>query len=221
MSHALRQSMPDLLNALHEKFGGNLRALSSDIVKVLDSTDTDLRALAGLADVLGADLSGSDLHRKGGASLLREAFSDLSQAMYLQCVGLVVPGRMSTRRAFELGIASLYVWDLPHTYWGWMKCDTDFSFSEMTAHLFSESYIELLRSQQGDSASAPLSPKECQKIYRHLSNTVHGKHSGLPMLSPTRFNAEKTKTIQELNDIQTVSRVIIAAWKARLPTCGN
>ncbi|WP_156465772.1 hypothetical protein [Methylobacterium sp. Leaf106] len=210
--------MPGLLKALHEKFGRNLRSLNTEVVEVLDNIDTDLRLLARLAEFLEIDINSGDLHRQGGASLLREAFSDLSQAMYLQCIGLVVPGRMSTRRAFELGIASVYIWDLPHAYWGWIKCDADFSFSEMIAHLSSEPYMELLRSQQGASAAAPLSIKECQKLYRQLSNTVHGKHSDLPMLSPARFDAEKTKTIKELGDIQTVLKMITAAWSSRVPT---
>jgi hypothetical protein len=73
--------------------------------------------------------------------------------MYLLSVGLIVPARMLTRRAFELGLGAVYMWDLPHKYWGWAKHDHDLGFTEMIEHLTSQSYLTHLANVQGKSVA--------------------------------------------------------------------
>jgi hypothetical protein len=134
-NYAQRQTITRLLGSLHTKFGGNIESLEQDTIKLFDKIDLNSRVIDGIRVALLADHCGTDSQKKNCAEILDEVFTDFTLAMYLFALGLNVPARMSVRRAFELGVASVYMWDLPHEYWGWKKFDTDLSFSNMVTHL--------------------------------------------------------------------------------------
>lgn len=141
---AKREPVTALLTTLHSKFAANLVALEPEVIQLIEIIDLKSRAIDGASVELQRIHFTSDAHKLQCAFLIQEVFADLCQAMYLLAIGLVVPARMSTRRALELGVAVLYMWDLPHEYWAWAKHDEDLSFSKMVDHLGSPGYISLI-----------------------------------------------------------------------------
>ena len=113
-SHALRNTVKELLCALHSNFGRNVEALSPETTPLLNSVDLNSRVISEAGNELSANYCSNDAHKRICTEILDEVFSDFSLAMYLCTIGLIVPARMSVRRAFELGLASVYMWDLPH-----------------------------------------------------------------------------------------------------------
>src|SRR5262249_40551089 len=51
--------------------------------------------------------------------LFDEMFADSICSVYLAGAGLHTPARMLMRRVLELGVAVVYLWDLPHEFWAW------------------------------------------------------------------------------------------------------
>lgn len=215
-THAIRHSIIDLLKALHDKFGDNIGVLPSSASTMLDDIDLNSRIISEIRSLLGSNFCVSDAHKKICADILDEVFSDFSLAMYLCSIGLIVPARMSIRRAFELSLAVVYMWDLPHEYWGWRERDQDLSFSEMVSHLNSPGYLAYLAQQrQSASVNVICDQKKFQDIYRQLSNTVHGKINGLPNLSPQRFTSDKNGLEAQLKLMQDAQKIIITLLLGR------
>lgn len=188
-THAARQPVKALLSALHDKFGANLgQAIDASTTPLLDSIDLKSRIISVFkTELLKGNIG--DAHKTGCAEILDEVFSDFAIAMYLNSIGLLVPARMSTRRAFELGLSVVYMWDMPQEYWGWRKRDQDLSFSAMVTHLNSSGYLEFMAQLKGRSTNPCFCEQtNFQELYRILSNTVHGKIADLPALSPERFS---------------------------------
>ena len=89
----------------------------------LEAIEVNCRCIDGIRHQLVDHYSNGQDHKRRCAQLLDEIFSDFALALYLFSVSLVVPARMLVRRALELGVASIYMWDLPHEYWGWSERD--------------------------------------------------------------------------------------------------
>lgn len=216
-NHAPRQPVKNLLCALHENFGKNVSNIGEDAIPILDIIDLNSRTISEIRTVLKtADFCGSEGQKNICAELLDEVFTDFSIAMYLCTIGLVVPARMSIRRAFELGLASVYMWDLPHEYWGWRNKDQDLSFSAMVAHLNSVGYSAYLAHVQGQESALKICDQDkFQSLYRELSNTVHGKIAGLPPLSPERFSPEKNGLAKHLKLITDAQQAVTSLLYGR------
>jgi len=208
LPHAPRQNIKELLASLHANFGNNLQNPDPTIIPLFDDIDHNSRVIDGIRTELLAGYCGTDGQKKICAELLDEVFTDFTIAMYLLGVGLIVPARMSVRRALEVGVATVYMWDLPHEYWGWRQCDTDLSFSNMITHLNSIGYLAYLSSVVGGDSKI-CDPSHFQQFYRKLSNTVHGKLQGLPPLSPERFTAEKNGIADHLQITIDVQKALI------------
>lgn len=208
--HAPRQPVKELLSALHDSFGANLGgAIDVPNTPLLDSIDLNSRIISEFKTAL---LSGNrgDAHKAGCAEILDEVFSDFAIAMYLNSIGLIVPARMSARRAFELGLSAVYMWDMPHEYWGWRKRDQDLSFSAMVAHLNSSGYLEYMTQLKGLSANACFCDQtNFQALYRILSNTVHGKIADIPALAPERFSTITNGLAEHLELIIKTQNAVI------------
>lgn len=216
ISHAPRQPVKDFLCALHANFSQNIHAIGAEISPLLDTIDLNSRIISEIRSILSADYCDSEGQKKICEEILEEVFTDFSLAMYLCSIGLIVQARMSVRRAFELGLATVYMWDLPHEYWGWRYRDQDLSFSAMVAHLNSVGYLEYLSQLQGVGAISPIcNQAKFQNIYRELSNTVHGKISGLPPLSPERFAPDRNGIEKHLEQTADAQEVVIRLLFAR------
>jgi hypothetical protein len=215
-AHAKREPIVVLLTTLHSKFATNLNVLDRDVIALLEIIDLNSRAIDGVAGELQRIHSGDDKHKLQCARLIEEIFADLCQAMYLLAIGLVVPARMLARRAFELGLAIIYMWDLPHEYWGWVKHDQDLNFSKMVDHLCSPGYRTLISSIQNQTPPDwPCNSTAFQALYRTLINTVHGKSEGLPPLSPERYSPNVKNVGEHLKLLAEIQRNILNVWCAR------
>lgn len=216
VSHAPRQSVNELLCMLHAKFALNVQSIGEEASSLLDIIDLNSRIISEVRSILISDYCNSEEQERICKEILEEVFADFSLAMYLCAIGLIVPARMSARRAFELGLAAVYMWDLPHEYWGWRQRDQDLSFSAMLTHLNSISYLEYIAHlQNAKSVPSICNQKEFQDIYRELSNTVHGKISELPPLSPERFSPDRNGTERHLKQIADVQNAVINLLFAR------
>jgi hypothetical protein len=208
-THAPRQTLQELLKALHDKFGANLDSSFDDsTIPLLNTIDLNSRVISEFKILL--QQNSSEKHRLGCAEILDEVFSDFAISMYLHSVGLIVPARMSIRRAFELSLATVYMWDMPQEFWGWRKCDQDLSFSTMVTHLNSSGYNEYIAQMKGESKTVTFCDQvKFQKLYRILSNTVHGKSADLPALAPERFSTISNGILEHLELILKTQEEVI------------
>src|SRR4051794_5105457 len=114
--YAPRVPAKDLIQDFHLTFGHNIGILSPDALKTIENIDVKLRAIDECHSVILDKYAGSEVHKKQCSQLIPEIFSDFTISMYLFSAGLIVPGRLGLRRGLELGVAVIYMWDLPHEY---------------------------------------------------------------------------------------------------------
>jgi hypothetical protein len=214
-THAQRQPLKELLENLHQHFGENITSMNSEVLALMESIDVSSRVIDSIRNELRENYCNSDVHKLHCADLCGEIFANFSQAMYLFSSGLVLPARMLVRTALELGIAVVYMWDMPHEYWGWVKHDEDISFSKMIAHLSTERYATHLANLGGKGVC---DQNALKLYYASLSNTVHGKLSELPPLAPERFKVEGADIQKHLTLTINVQRALIDIWCGRFST---
>ncbi len=216
--HAPRIPVKDLIASLHANFGASLDSLPTVATAELEAIEVNCRCIDGIRHQLVDHYSNGQDHKRRCAQLLDEIFSDFALALYLFSVSLVVPARMLVRRALELGVASIYMWDLPHEYWGWIEQDSDLTFSKMVDHLNSKGYLAYVaheRRKSFDDDHNEICPSALQRFYRTLSQTVHGKAEGLPALSPARYSPLSNKLSEHLKLTVTVQNALITMWCSR------
>jgi hypothetical protein len=105
-----------------------------------------------------------------------EIFSDGISAIYLASNAMVKPANIVLRRIIELGVAAIYLWDMPHAAYSWNDYNLDLRFSEMLKHINSKGYIAYINSENKSNIEEDLiSAYRSQKIYGMLSDIIHGK----------------------------------------------
>ncbi|MGO6980824.1 hypothetical protein [Rhizobium leguminosarum] len=214
--HAQRQDLSHFLKSLHGTFGSNLSRLNGDFIGIIEAIDTENRAISDLGNVIRSSYSTPGPHCEHAAKLIDEVFSDVAQAMYLISCGLIVPGRMVTRRAFEIGLSIAFLWDQPHEYWSWAEHDADLSFTAMVNYLSSHGYQSHIKKLHSENAPA-FNISEAQSLYRTLSNTVHGKIDLLPPLSPERFDITTNGAEEHINALLRVTVLVRRTLDTRFP----
>lgn len=217
-SHAKRLPINHLLENLHTSFGTNIKDISPETLELIENIDINSRIIDAIRVELRAAYARDDSQKLGCTDILDEIFTDFSLAMYLFSVSLIVPARMLVRMALELGIASVYMWDIPHEYWGWVKHEDDLSFSKMIEHLSSDRYATHLANVHGKKAC---DQTQLKKFYSSLSNTVHGKLNDLPPLSPERYRFDKNNIQTHLKLTIEVQQALINIWSGRFPELGT
>ncbi len=152
------------------------------------------------------------------ARLPEEVFADVVSSLYLGSIGLVKPAHTTIRRALELGLALVYLWDMPHAFWGWKECDKDLAFSEMLEHLESRSYKSFLANEIGlHDDSILVNGKRLRDIYRITSNTAHGKISTHKVLMGDRFSHVPAEWLECLDLLDGVTSEVVRLWLNRYP----
>lgn len=150
-------------------------------------------------------------HQKELVPVFDEVFADLILSLYFTACGLDKPAQNVLRRAFELGIAIIYLWDLPQAFWSWNTHDADLNFREVIEFLTEDSYKTFLKSLDPSYTGCDLfGPKEANDIYRTLSNTIHGKMAThIPHL-PNRFSHSASAWHNHIKLAERVLDVLIS-----------
>jgi hypothetical protein len=206
-----------IFTELEQKFTNNLNQCLSGGEPGLEETELKARAAALLAQILRekTDLAA---HQIELLAVFDEVFADLILSLYFSACSLDKPAEIVLRRALELGVATVYLWDLPHAFWGWKDHDCDLNFNAMTEHLAKDSYrtfIRRINPAQGGGEVFDLG--EAKRLYRVLSNTAHGKICTLESNLPGRFSHSQTDWTQHLSTMRDVEGILLGMWEARFP----
>ncbi|MGJ0512445.1 hypothetical protein [Methylocystis sp.] len=216
--HEKRRSIDSIFKELHATFGENISNLDRVCIEKLEFADLQSRAIYECRDKITNAYCGNEPHRAQCASILPEVFADFSISAYLISCGLTVPARMSCRRALEGGLAAIYMWDLPHEFWKWKRLDGDLSFSAMIEHLASNGFGAHVAAVKGLSeAEEYIDSSDFKKLYRKLSNTVHGKNEDLAPLEPGRYAPDSATIEKELILLIDAERLVLMALRKRFP----
>jgi hypothetical protein len=210
-------SAPEVLSKLHEKFTSNIAQALPSCANELERIDIKARALAECGSELskGRGLTESQLQVSSAAE---EVFADIVTSAYLASIGLDKPAQLVLRRAFELGLVVVYLWDLPHMFWGWKECDQDLSFSEMLEYFTGLNYRTFLNKTVGSRMDdSIIDAAAARRLYRTASNTVHGKISthSTRSFDGYVYNADRWKT--HLILIDEVATLLLDLWFKRFP----
>jgi hypothetical protein len=201
--------------ALNRKFCENLQLATTQEEALCSRTEIYARAIPAAAELLRKSLPPTDWHTDV-LCLFDEVFADVICSIYLGASGLAKPAQMSLRRTVEVGVASVYLWDLPHLFWAWKTHDNDLNMNEMLNHLASPGYLSFVRSQnssyRGDSL---LDISLARSVYRELSNIVHGKISTFECTLSDRFEHRPDDWRSHLNRVFEVEGLLIHLWQNR------
>ena len=203
----------DVFANLHVKLGANLAVALADEQALL-ATEAQARLLPEIGATLRkCSLTATQTEVSG---LLDEVFSDLTCSLYLSACALDVPARMLLRRSLEIGVATLYLWDHPQTFWAWREHDEDLSFNDMLECVGSLKYRTFVHKENPFyDQTEIICSTQCNRLYRRLSNVMHGKMSSFESLDPDRFTHTVADWTCGLADVQAVASIVIIAWSKR------
>jgi hypothetical protein len=207
-----------ILTELDGKFSTNLNTFLSKNEPECKAIDLKARAIAALGEIVSKKAC-SPSHTEISL-IFDEVFSDMILSIYFTGCALDKPAQTTLRRSLELGIAIVYLWDLPHAFWGWKAHDSDLNFNEMMEHLSKESYKSFLASLNPTYASKKtFDYSEAKRQYRILSNTIHGKIPTHESKLPDRFSYSAKDVTTNLDLISKVQTNLLYLFRMRFPDC--
>jgi hypothetical protein len=216
----IKKSLAAVFLGLHEKFSENLRAAVASEVILLAETERKARAVNEVSAVLRESATLTKTQQEI-LCIFDEVFADLIGSIYLASVALDNPARMLLRRSLELGLATVYLWDMPHLYWTWKQHDGDLNFREMVDHISSLPYSTFVAADCPTYTAGPLIDATlANKLYRKLSNIVHGKISDFESNSPTRFVYVHEEWKSHLALTRSIEDLLLGLWKQRFEMVG-
>lgn len=211
----------EILRKLNHKFSSNLESAIASPLATLSNIEIKTQVL-GEFGVFLQKVDSKTPTQSQLAMVAEEVFADVVSSMYLASIGLVMPAHMSMRRALELGVALVYLWDLPHVFWGWKECDKDLSFSEMLEYLESKSYRSFLANTINFPLDATLVDiRRLREIYRITSNTTHGKIATHKVLMGDGFSHSATEWSDCLDLLDGTTSAVIQLWFHRYPSAAQ
>ena len=156
------------------------------------------------------------LTQKECICVFEEIFGDTICSLYFAACALDKPAQMLLRRVLELGVAVVYLWDLPHKYWGWKCHDEDLAFREMLDHLTAESYLTFTAKTNPNFIDTHLlDVGSVRKIYGELSDVTHGKVATFESVSPDRYNFTSADWQKHLSLTNSVQDILLKLWSNR------
>jgi len=169
---------PDkLILELQSKFNTNLNKSIIQNQNCLKRLFIKTRAISEIGLIL-KESNGLRSDQIEITAIFDEIFADIITSLYLAGSALDKPAQMVLRRALELSVAIVFLWDLPHLFYGWKNHDNDLNFNDMLKHLSDIGYLSYLsRSIPNRKSDSIIETETLQRIYRQLSNTIHGKIS--------------------------------------------
>ena len=182
----MNKTPKDIILELNSKFKQNFESWSDLADNKLDKTFFGLQCIAAVGEILA--LKKVSKHHEICCKVYDEIFSDGVSAVYLATNAMDKPANIILRRIIELGVAAVYLWDMPHMVYSWNNFDHDLSFHEMMKHVNSKGYLAYVTEQNSIEIETDLFPSlRCQKIYGMLSDVVHGKITTFESSMPDRF----------------------------------
>ena len=200
---------------LNAKFCNNLGLALANEEPLASKAELQARAIPVVAKILGSQ---SDLTtwQRDALCMFDEIFADVTCSIYLSACGLDKPANMILRRALEVGAATVYVWDLPHLFWGWKDHDKDLTFNEMLEHFSTQGFNSFVRSQNPHYKGADLvDAAVARSLYRKLSNIIHGKIATFESMLPDKFQYSQDDWRSHLQQVCEVEKVLLALWENR------
>ncbi len=197
---------------LNKKFNGNFEQWKTLYEHNLENTFLSLQCVALVGEILNERKYSK--HHDICCKIYDEIFSDGVASLYLATNAMDKPANIVLRRVFELGLAALYLWDMPHMAFSWDQHDQDLSFSEMLSHINSKGYISYINEESKAKIEGELiSLTRAQKIYGILSDIVHGKITTFESSMADRF-----KFVQGdwENFVKLIEEVVLMLLKAYL-----
>jgi hypothetical protein len=207
--------LADLFRDLHAKFGDNISLCASNISKSVVAVEVRARATYQLGQTL-ANIPELQDFRKLLANILGEIFADTIVSVYLAGCALDNPAKILGRRVLELGVSVVYLWDQPCQFYGWYGHDKDLSFQDMLEYIGSSSFRMFLEKDVGSVST--FDPVVASKLYRSLSNIVHGKMCTFESSLPDRFAYTRQGGEEYAQLIGAVQDFLLKLWESRFPS---
>ncbi|MFZ3408123.1 hypothetical protein [Vibrio chagasii] len=204
----------EIMVELHEKFNNNFTVWKAVENIELDRTLTLLKGTAAIGDLLRE--SSNSKHHEICCKIYDEIFSDGVSALYLASTSMDKPANIVLRRVVELGVAALYLWDMPHMAHSWNSHDQNLSFTEMLNHINSKGYRDYVSLESSIYIGKELIPsKRFQKIYGDLSDVVHGKITTFESNTPQRFQFVEQEWLNFIVLIEEILECLLRAFVIR------
>lgn len=216
----MKPKINEILESLHLKFGDNLKLCLSEDTAILEEVEIKAKGAFILGELLHKDTSVTETQREI-TNIYPEIFTDLTVSIYLASCAIDNSPKILLRRVLELGIAVIYLWDLPYKYWNWKKNDdynNDLNFKEMLDYLNNTGYMDFINQENKTSLSDLVNKNSTTRIYRELSNVIHGKSDNFESSNPDRFKHKKEDLLHVLNYALTIENILLSLWKKRFPT---
>ncbi|MFO3907125.1 hypothetical protein [Enterobacter sp. 186315] len=206
----MNKSPEEIVCLLKDRFDSNFveweKSNNKNLNTLMDSIFT--------INAIGAALSSRKVlvHHHICLKIFDEIIADISSCIFLSACAIDKPAHIILRRVLELGVASVYLWDMPHAVYGWQEHDQDLSYTEMLKHIASESYITYVQ-RQNELIDKPclINYAFCQKVYGNLSDIVHGKINSFETDLPNRFSYDEIDWLGFINLAEKVLEIIINA----------
>lgn len=206
-----------VLTQLDSKYQDNLNTFLATHTDDCKEIGLRARAIAAIGQI-ALKTEGLQPNQREIASIFGEVFSDIILSVYFTACALDKPAQSVLRRGLELGVAIVYLWDLPHAFWGWKMHDSDLNFNEMVEHLSKSGYKSFLSSLlSGYDEEEVLEDSEVRRLYRILSNTIHGKITTHESNLPDRFSYNFDDCKCNLDLISRVQKTLLHLFRARFP----
>lgn len=209
----------DILNSFQAKFETNFNSCFEHLDKEkMRKIEIHFRAICLLGEKVCESSSSILVHQKELTRNFDEIFADFNIAIYLASLALDKPAYIILRRAFELSIATVYLWDLPHEFWGWKENNLDLSFSNMIKHIKSSNYTNFIREENKQFISDEvINYNESKEIYSLLSNIMHGRVTTFETTLETKFSYDKTDWELFVERTEKIIKIIFSLWNNKFP----
>jgi hypothetical protein len=215
----MNSKINDILESLHQKFGANLKSCLSENIATLEEVEIKARAIYVLGQIIYKDSNFSETQNEI-KKIYPEIFTDLTVSIYLSCCAIDNSPKILLRRVLELGIAVIYLWDLPYKYWNWKKNDdynNDLNFKEMLDYLNNRGYVDFVNQENNSAQTEFINKNEVNKIYRDLSNVIHGKAENFESSNPDRFTHKNEDLLIVLDYTLKIENILLSLFKKRFP----
>lgn len=206
----MNKSPEEIVSMLKNRFDSNFieweKLQNKNLNKLIDSIFT--------VSAIGEALNNRKVlvHHHICLKIFDEIIADISSCIFLSACAIDKPAHIILRRVLELGIASVYLWDMPHAVYGWQEHDQDLSYTEMLKHISSESYTTYIQRQHElMDKSCLINYAFCQKVYGSLSDIVHGKINSFETDLPNRFSYDEDDWLGFVDLAEKVLGIIINA----------